>query len=61
MYRFIKARVAKGVDWDEAEYLQRHPELMDEEKEEGHGETDDFVDGLHHWLGQRLLQEVGEK
>lgn len=61
LYRFIKARVAQGVDWDEESYLKQHPELMDEEEKGRHEKADDFVDGLHHFLGQRSLQEAGEK
>jgi len=59
LYRFIKARVAQGVEWDEASYLQQHPELKREEKEQEGG--NDYVDGLHYFLGQQIVQETGEK
>jgi len=61
LYRFIKARVAQGVEWDEARYLQQHPELKREEKQGRHEKTEEFVDGLHHFLGQRFLQGAGKK
>ena len=47
LYRFIKARVTQGVEWDQAEYLQQRPELMCEEKERRRERTDDSADGLH--------------
>lgn len=58
-YRFIKARVTQGIEWDEAEYLRQHPDFIGEEKEQERGNV--YVDGLHYFLGQRLLQEAGEK
>jgi hypothetical protein len=62
LYRFVKARVAQGVEWDEAGYLQQHPEFMGEEKEGRRENSDGFVDGLHHFLGgERLSQEAEDK